>query len=82
MIRYLCLVAVLMVSFGLSAGYGQATDAAISGTVRDGSGASVPGALVAAENKKTGVVARSSANASGLYSFPGLTAGGGGEGLP
>lgn len=53
----------------------QMTDAAISGAVRDASGAVVPASEVLAVNTKTGVVTKSTTNADGLYHFPALTPG-------
>ena len=49
----------------LPAVYGQATDAAISGAVRDISGAVIAGAKLEAVNTQTGVTTRVVANPQG-----------------
>jgi hypothetical protein len=66
-------MAVVLLAAGI--GYGQGTDGAITGTVRDSSGAIVAGAKVVAENKGRGVRLESTTNAAGLYSFPALAPG-------
>ena len=55
--------------------WGQATDAAIRGTVRDASGAVVPAARVEANNVKTGVTTGAETNGDGLFVFPALQVG-------
>ncbi len=64
--------ALLSLSLGLVA---QTTDAVLSGSVLDPSGAALPTAGVAAENVKTGVVYRTVANESGVYLYPALPPG-------
>lgn len=54
---------------------GQSADATISGIVSDPSGAGVAGATVVARNTRTGVVAETKANGSGVYVFPALQPG-------
>lgn len=54
---------------------GQSTNATLSGTVLDSSGAAVPGARVAATHVATGVTSTNESNAAGQYSFPSLPAG-------
>lgn len=53
----------------------QTSASQISGTVRDSTGAVVPGAQVTAVNEETGVAYRQQTTPAGLYAFPGLTAG-------
>src|SRR6266849_549456 len=53
----------------------QTTDATISGTVNDPSGASVVGARLSARNLATGVVIQTEANKAGVYVFPALQPG-------
>ncbi|MBL8206620.1 MAG: carboxypeptidase regulatory-like domain-containing protein [Blastocatellia bacterium] len=53
----------------------QSTNAALSGTVADASGAVVPGATVSAQNTKTSVTINTVTNDSGVYSFPSLLPG-------
>ncbi|MCX6619960.1 MAG: carboxypeptidase regulatory-like domain-containing protein [Acidobacteria bacterium] len=49
--------------------------AAVTGTVRDTSGAIVPGAPVVLRNIRTGIVDRSTSNAEGIFVFPRLKVG-------
>jgi hypothetical protein len=65
---------ILLCALAASA-FGQSTDAAITGTVRDSSAAVVAGAKVSAENKNTGVVLSATTNSTGIYSFPTLSPG-------
>lgn len=67
----ICLV--LLISTVLS--WGQAIDASIAGTVKDSSGAAVPGARVEAKNTRTGVVIGVRSNEQGLFVFPALPIG-------
>jgi len=53
----------------------QGTDATVSGTVADPSGASVVGATILATNTATGVAVTAQTNESGVYVFPALTVG-------
>ncbi|MGI8741877.1 MAG: carboxypeptidase regulatory-like domain-containing protein [Bryobacteraceae bacterium] len=55
--------------------YTQTTDATVSGSVADPSGAIVPGAAVVATNTKTGAISRVTANGTGVYLFPALQPG-------
>ncbi|HEY3236877.1 MAG TPA: carboxypeptidase-like regulatory domain-containing protein, partial [Polyangiaceae bacterium] len=50
----------------------QVNTATISGTVRDASGAVLPGASVVAQNQDTGMSRTVTANTAGRYSAPGL----------
>jgi hypothetical protein len=47
----------------------------ITGTVKDATGAAVPGAAVAAENLATGLVVKANSDNNGSYSVPNLPAG-------
>ena len=49
--------------------------ASISGTVKDSSGASVPGATITATNTGTGIAETRTSNAQGFYSFQSLALG-------
>jgi carboxypeptidase family protein/TonB-dependent receptor-like protein len=53
----------------------QTSTSEISGTIRDATGAVIPGALVTATNEATGITYRQSTTAAGLYAFPSLPAG-------
>ncbi|MCS7315273.1 MAG: TonB-dependent receptor [Bryobacterales bacterium] len=53
----------------------QSTDAVLSGTVLDPSGAAVPGVTVIAENVKTGVASTVTSNEAGVYLFAALPPG-------
>src|ERR1700683_3851026 len=55
--------------------YGQDTNASLSGTVSDPSGAAIPGAKMALTNEATGFTAKFVSDAAGEYSFPNLTPG-------
>ena len=46
--------------------YGQGTDAVLTGTVTDPTGAAIPGAVVKATNAKTGVAATTQSNDTGV----------------
>ncbi len=53
----------------------QTSTSQLSGTVRDSSGASVPGANVTLTNEATGVTQRQSTTEAGLYAFPSIAVG-------
>jgi hypothetical protein len=53
-------------------GYGQISQANLRGTVRDHTGAAIPGAAVSLRNKGTTAVRSALSDASGEYSFPNL----------
>ena len=53
----------------------QGTNATLSGTVVDPSGARVVGAQIAAENTRTGVALTGVTNEAGVYSFSGVQPG-------
>ena len=50
--------------------FGQAITGVIVGTVRDASGAIVPGAKVSAKNVETGIVSVTTTGGEGNYTFP------------
>ncbi len=59
-----------------SLGWGQASNATITGMVIDPSGAAIPNAEVTLTSVATGSVAKFSTGPDGLYSFPNLPSGG------
>src|SRR5437016_3060081 len=64
-------VLLLAAAFGLA----QTSTSELSGTVRDNTGAVVPGAGVTLTNEQTGVTYKQRTTDSGLYSFPALPVG-------
>ncbi|HWE51749.1 MAG TPA: carboxypeptidase-like regulatory domain-containing protein [Bryobacteraceae bacterium] len=66
--------AILLVATASSL-FPQASTGTITGTVKDQTGAVVPGAAVSITNKDTGQARTTTANAAGLYSAPTLPAG-------
>jgi hypothetical protein len=54
---------------------GQTSTSQISGTVRDSSGAVIPGATVTLTNEATGVVQKQSTTEAGVYAFPAIPVG-------
>jgi hypothetical protein len=56
-------------------GWGQSTDASLTGLVTDPTGATVAEAAVTMRNTRTGVATRTATNASGSYAFPSLQPG-------
>jgi len=65
-------VVVLLSTFTCAA---QTSTSQISGTVRDASGAVVPGAAVTLTNESTGVVLKQTATDAGVYAFPAIPVG-------
>ncbi|MBM3765796.1 MAG: hypothetical protein FJW32_10435 [Acidobacteria bacterium] len=55
-----------------AAAFSQGTDAVLTGSVTDPSGATVPGATVKARNTRTGVESQTTANAAGVFIFAAL----------
>ena len=55
--------------------FAQTSTSEITGTVRDTTGAVVPGSNVTAVNEATGVTYKQTTTAAGLYAFPGLPSG-------
>src|SRR6266702_373985 len=64
-------VLLLAAAFGLA----QTSTSELSGTVRDNTGAVVPGAGVTLTNEQTGLIYKQRTTDSGLYSFPALPVG-------
>src|SRR5205823_14572642 len=71
----------LLVSWGLlsmllsAQAFGQSTNAIVSGTVNDATGAVLPGVEVTATNNATGVVTTAITNDAGAYNFASLLPG-------
>jgi hypothetical protein len=55
--------------------FAQSTNARVSGTIEDPSGALLPGVTVTALNNATGIVNTTVSNESGVYNFPSLPPG-------
>ncbi len=70
----LCLALLVTLFVGTSA-YAQVVGATLSGTVKDPSGAVIPGATVLIENTATGVQTKVTTNAAGVYAAPSLLPG-------
>ena len=68
-------VAGLLFLFGAYTAKAQFENASLVGTIRDSSGAAIPGASVTATNIATGIVATTATNGSGDYEFPSLRVG-------
>src|SRR5207244_8642685 len=66
------LAAVLFLALTCAA---QTSTSQISGTVRDSSGAVIPGAAVTLTNEATGVVQRQTTTEAGVYAFPAIQVG-------
>jgi hypothetical protein len=67
------LLAVCLFAFAVA--FAQMSTSEITGTIRDSSGAVVPGAVVTATNEATGVSYRQNTTPAGLYAFPALPPG-------
>src|SRR5262249_5667837 len=63
---------VFLLIAGAWSGYAQISQSALEGTVKDNSGASIPGATVTLRNKGTTAIRTVLSDASGQYSFPNL----------
>ncbi|HLH31336.1 MAG TPA: carboxypeptidase regulatory-like domain-containing protein, partial [Terriglobia bacterium] len=72
--RVLWISVCLLVCFAAQA-FGQSSDARVSGTVNDASGAVLPGVEVTATNNATGVVTTVVTNGAGAYNFAALLPG-------
>src|SRR3954447_15466759 len=66
---------VALVFISLSLAMAQSERGTITGTIRDASGASIPGAKVTLTNTETGLVFVNSANEAGDYTVPQLSVG-------
>ena len=73
MVRAKRLLIVMLIFVGLT--FSQGTDAVLSGTVTDPSGAAVPGVKITATNVKTGVATTTASNEAGVYLFAALPPG-------
>jgi hypothetical protein len=69
------LLALTLVTGAATPLFPQASTGTVVGTIKDQSGAVVPGAAVTITNKSTGLARNASANAEGLYSAPSLPVG-------
>src|SRR6185295_17462960 len=69
-------LAICLMSFFLSTnGFGQSSNATVSGTVSDVANALIPGVTVTATNTETGVVSTGLSNESGSFNISGLLPG-------
>jgi hypothetical protein len=69
------LLAVLLLLLTAASAFNQSTNATVSGTIEDPTGALIPGVTVTATNAATGVTTNSITNESGAYNFPSLSPG-------
>ena len=74
LIRLICTAIALVVFCAVNV-CAQTGTSSITGTVRDGTGAIVPGATVTAKNEATGVTNTQTTNDSGVYAFSSLPVG-------
>jgi len=74
-VRLMRWLALLVLLAGLSSGQVNVTSGSLSGRVTDGSGASIPGAGVAAMNLWTRTLNRGFTNGEGQFAFPVLASG-------
>src|SRR5258705_114146 len=74
MIRNLSVLSAVVLLLALSCA-AQTSTSQISGTVRDASGAVIPGAAVTLSNEATGVVQKQSTTDAGVYAFPAIPVG-------
>jgi len=65
----------LLAFLATSVALAQTSTSQISGTVRDGSGAVIPGANVTLTNEATGVVQKQATTEAGVYAFPSIAVG-------
>ena len=75
--RWIGIIAILLVLAGSWEASAQLPTATILGTVRDGTGAVVPGVSVAARNVETGQGRSTNSGADGSYRFVALPVGNG-----
>jgi hypothetical protein len=71
--KFLSVIAIMFVM--TLAAFGQATSGDVVGTVRDATGAAVPGATLTITNEATGVTVSGTATSQGEYRFPNLIPG-------
>src|SRR5262249_24020980 len=72
---YFVTAGILLCLLTSSITFGQTTNATVSGTIQDMSGAVLPGVTVTAGNNSTGVVTTVASNEAGAYTFPSLLPG-------
>src|SRR5687768_4334558 len=72
---FLFAVAITLLPLSLSAAFGQANNATVTGTVADASGAVVPGVSITATNNATGVTSTVITNEAGAYNIQSLLPG-------
>src|SRR5215467_3577685 len=73
--KNLTIIAVVLCLFLPVAGFSQAANGRITGTVTDASGAVIPGVTVEVTNSETGVVFATLSTETGTYSAPNLPPG-------
>src|SRR5690349_15203798 len=64
-----------LILFIASSALAQTTNASLSGTVADATGARIPNVQVTAENVQTGVALTNATNEAGVYTFPSVQPG-------
>src|SRR5262249_24264580 len=69
---FLC---ILLTTVTAPSAWSQASTATVSGTLRDQTGAVIPGGSVALTNTDTNITAKTSTNQVGFYMFPGVLPG-------
>ncbi len=75
MIRRHSFLTIVLLSMTLPSGWAQTVLGTILGTVRDPTGAAVPGVMITVKNVGTGIVHQTRSNAEGDYTIPLLAAG-------
>jgi hypothetical protein len=74
--KLFCITAALLLCFAIgTSATAQTTNATVSGTVSDATGALIPGVEVTATNTGTGIVSNTVTNEAGAYNFPSLQTG-------
>src|SRR5262249_39345946 len=66
---------IFLILIATTPGFGQSSNASLSGTVSDAANALIPGVTVTATNTETGVVTTGVSNESGTYNIPSLLPG-------
>src|SRR5688500_11317541 len=75
MMGKLLIVSVFLCIALAAQGFAQSSNATVSGTVADSSGALIPGVTITATNTQTGIVTTVLTNESGTYNFASLQPG-------
>jgi hypothetical protein len=73
--RSLTLAAALMIALLPIQAFSQSSNARLSGTIEDASGAVLPGVVLTATNTGTNITTTTTSNAAGVYNFPALQPG-------